>query len=304
MSESAKAIVDTAALQSAAVGVIGGFVPLADMAGIGVIWSKLVYDLAKDSGRELDSEFAKKLALSVTGGAALYIGGSRLLGAILSWALPGVGTIPIAGINAILDYIYTNRFGAILYKEFQSPKITGELLLANVAGMVATIFAIPGISDITDAYGAVSEIIHGGLAHAHILAGAGDAAHAVTQAASLAADHATHLTTAADAVHHTLANAAPHFGGQTLIAAPVNFFGGILQAPPDVQAQAMHNLATALHAAPGQEHLASAAQAITDHFSHAGSIDVSKMQEVLNQVYREAPKLLKVAGVIRFGGGS
>jgi ABC-type transporter Mla subunit MlaD len=160
--------------------------------------------------------------------------------------------------------------------------------------MVASVFSLPGIGDIGDALGMIGDLVHGA-SHAHLIATAGDAAHAVTQAVTLGADHLPHVATVA-------AHAQPLFEGLGHLPSAIGPVVNILHEAPAAQAQTLTHLATLLQATPEHAQLAASVHALANSFTTTHAIDIKQLHDVLGQVLHNAPEVLQKVAMIRFGG--
>ena len=151
-------IVNNSALAAAGLGIPGIFLPGVDMVGVSAVWVKMMVDLAKESGHEVNLEFAGKVMSSVLAGAGLYMGGSKLLTTLLTFT--GVGAVPAAGLNAIFNWIYTLRLGKLLATQFSKPGFTPAMLMASAKGFTGLVFALPTLGEVGDAWHAVGHLLN------------------------------------------------------------------------------------------------------------------------------------------------
>jgi len=157
LSQTSKQIINNAALAAGGLGVPGIFLPGVDMVGVAGVWTKMMIDLANESGHQVDMEFAGKVITSVLAGASLYMGGSKLMTTLLTYT--GVGAIPAAGINAMFNWIYTLRLGKLLATQFSQPGFTASALLLSMKGLTGLVFALPSFSEARDAWHAIGNLI-------------------------------------------------------------------------------------------------------------------------------------------------
>src|SRR4051794_31158473 len=98
--------IQQAAVVAGAAGAPGILVPGLDTAAIASIWTKLLVDLARTSGHEVDSAFATKTMTALLSGVGLYLGGSKLLTRALMF-VPAAGLGSAGAMNYALNYVYT-----------------------------------------------------------------------------------------------------------------------------------------------------------------------------------------------------
>ncbi|MFP5265368.1 MAG: hypothetical protein ACLGJB_26070 [Blastocatellia bacterium] len=151
-------IINRAALKAAGLGVPGSFFPPLDMAGMSYIWIKMMRDLSKASGHKVNFILATKFILSVTSGAAFYLGGSKLLGMLLH-AIPGAGNVTAASTNAAFNWIYTLRLGKLLANQFSQPNFDSNTLIISASSIAGLIFAIPSSDEVSDAFHTIGDVL-------------------------------------------------------------------------------------------------------------------------------------------------
>lgn len=208
ISQRSQTIIDNAALAAGGLGIPGIFVPGVDIAGMAVIWGKMVMDLAEASGHKVDAKFGVKMVSSLTAGVTLYIGGGKLMTWFLNF-IPGIGSIAAAGINAMFNWIYTLRLGKLVANQFSKPGFDAGTLLISASGLASMVFAIPTLSEFQDAFGAIGHLLDGGSHVSHV-------ADAVSTASDVAS-HTSHAVSAAGDIHSHVTGLAhqdlTRFGG-------------------------------------------------------------------------------------------
>jgi uncharacterized protein (DUF697 family) len=297
VSKHAQQIINNHALAAAGVGIPGIVFPAADMAGMTIIWGKMLVELAEESGHEVDLKFAGKVITSMTAGVSLYIGGSKLMTWLLN-LIPGVGTIASAAINAMFNWVYTLRLGKLLAEQFSRPGFTPSMLVLSASGIASMVFAIPTFSEINDAFHAIGHLLHIG-------SQASDVAHHASAGADLVSHGATfadHTTNIGHAVSHG-ANIAHH-------ASSVRF-GGLHQALMQVTGTTIPAHAVNQYTVPqflqallphAQQH---APQYVPEMQRVLASGTEGQMQEVTLKVIKAFPRWLAKGLVhVHFGGGS
>lgn len=150
-------IINKAALQAAGVGIPGSILPPLDMVGMSIIWFKLIRGLSKASGHKVNLVYASKFALSLTSAASLYLGGSKLLGALLH-LIPGAGTLTAVTINSIFNWVYTLRLGKMLADQFSQPGFNTGTLMMSVSGITGLLFALPRADEVSDAFHSLGQV--------------------------------------------------------------------------------------------------------------------------------------------------
>lgn len=157
LSQTSQQTINHSALVAAGLGIPGIFLPGVDMAGVAAIWIKMMIDLAKDAGHDVDMEFAGKVITSMVAGASLYMGGSKLMTTLLTFT--GVGAIPAAGINALFNWIYTLRLGKLLATQFNTPGFTVNALLSSASQFTGLVFALPTFGEFSSAWHSVRHLL-------------------------------------------------------------------------------------------------------------------------------------------------
>lgn len=158
-----KDIVNQSAGIAAGIGIPGSFFPPLDIAAMSIIWIRMTISLAAESGHRINWFFATKLIYSIVAGSILYVGGSKLINALLH-AIPGAGTITAAGANSIFNYVYTNRLGTLLVIQFDSPNFTQKSLFSMTKTIALGVFANISANELTSAYSemhSTSDIVAG-----------------------------------------------------------------------------------------------------------------------------------------------
>jgi uncharacterized protein (DUF697 family) len=139
------------ALAAAAAGVPGAFVVGIDIAAMSGIWTSMTLHIADENNRTMDKHTVAKFIATIAQGLAVYIAGSKI-GIMLLHLIPGLGTLSVVAINACLNFIYTNRLGKVIEKEFAKkefdPSSFSDLAIA-VVGMICT---WPTIDEFVDAF--------------------------------------------------------------------------------------------------------------------------------------------------------
>ena len=138
--EQLKKTIDKSANWAAGIGVPGSIFPPLDITAMGIVWIKMIISIAKISGHKVNWFFATKLVYSILAGSVLYIGGSKLINALLH-AIPGAGNVTAAGANAIFNYVYTNRLGNLLVLQFSDPKFSKSSLMSMAKTIALGVFA-------------------------------------------------------------------------------------------------------------------------------------------------------------------
>ena len=282
-------IINRAALKAAGLGIPGSFFPPLDMAGMAFIWIKLMKDLAKASGHKINFYLATKFILSVTSGASFYLGGSKLLNALLH-AIPGAGTVTAASTNAAFNWIYTLRLGKLLASQFNQPTFDSRTLIVSASGIASLMFAIPTSDEVSDAFHTIGDVIgwHADAGAAAHIAGSGGE---LADGAMNLLPHDTHPALTFDhtdiampvAAHPPLPHAEIPFGSSHLIEPTISSgpsLEGIIHLPLHEQHEALNHLAE-LAQAQNQPELASNARLVI-----AGKMDIAS---VLEESYQKLP---------------
>jgi uncharacterized protein (DUF697 family) len=235
LSNESEEIINTAALKAAGLGVPGSFFPPLDIVGMSYIWFKLIRDLAKESGHKLNVILATKFLMSVMSGAALYLGGSKLLNSLLH-AIPGAGNVTAASTNAVFNWIYTLRLGKLLGRQFSQPDFDRTTLLVSASGIAGLVFAIPTSGEVSEAFSTIGELL-----------GLTSDAGTVADAATAGTDLLSSATEAAGAAVDTHALAD---GGYALTQEALRFGGAhpleaLIHAAPDFQREGMEKILSA-----------------------------------------------------------
>ena len=143
-------IVTNAARWAGGIGVPGSVFPPLDIAAMSFIWIKMTRDISQRSGHKVNWYFASKLIYAISAGSLLYIGGSKLINALLH-AIPGVGTVTAAGANAIFNYVYTNRLGNMLIAQFEKPTFDKESLFSMATNIATAVFVDVTADEVAEA---------------------------------------------------------------------------------------------------------------------------------------------------------
>lgn len=136
ISEKYQEPIGIAVVAASAVGPVGILLPAFDMAGIGVIWTTMVEEIARRSGHRVNPAGILKVVTAAAGAASGYALGSK----ILTWSL--VALVPFAGVptamaaNATLNGIFTLKLGLSCAKQFDRPDFD-TLDILNLAATVA-----------------------------------------------------------------------------------------------------------------------------------------------------------------------
>jgi uncharacterized protein (DUF697 family) len=132
-------------MTAGAVGVPGAFSFGLDVSVMAGIWSTMLMEIAKRSGRKVSQDFGVKLVTGVLAGVAAYVGGSKLAMKLLH-LIPGAGTLAAIGVNSLLNLFFTWRFGNAMAKLFERGAFDAEDFGDIVAYTLAilTPFPTPG----------------------------------------------------------------------------------------------------------------------------------------------------------------
>jgi uncharacterized protein (DUF697 family) len=140
-------VIYTAAITAAAAGVPGAFVPALDIGAISGAWGTMLIMIADKSGRELDYNTAMKLATAILGGAAAYLGGSKVFTMALN-LIPGFGTVTAVGINSLLNFLYTVRLGSFIARQMEKTDFDTNDIAHLVPELTAIVFAVPTFGEL------------------------------------------------------------------------------------------------------------------------------------------------------------
>lgn len=148
IAEKYRQIVKNSTLAAGGIGVIGAFMPAADLAAMTTLWVKITLDIAEKSGHKLDQAYATKMVTAVLTGVAGYVGGSK----ILTWVLQGIPVANLAGmgINAGLNALYTYRMGHALSSLFDKGSFDMSDYATTAVYMLSLLAGIPRPEEIGD----------------------------------------------------------------------------------------------------------------------------------------------------------
>lgn len=111
----------------------GGFIPHADIPAMIGIWVDMLAKLSIMSGRELNAETAKRMAVTVCVGVGLAQGAVKTVTAVGTWllAVPSLGLSFLFGAaaNSGLDYATTRVVGMQAAELLMADKLTPENLM-------------------------------------------------------------------------------------------------------------------------------------------------------------------------------
>ena len=137
------------AASSASVTILNPFLDTPVIAGI---WGNLLVQISKKSQHSLNKKLALKLATSVATGAAGYIAGSKVFTWVLN-LIPGIGTLAYIGINGLLNYLFTYRFGKAVVTLMEKGKFDNADIATMASVLVATITGLPKADDFNQLLG-------------------------------------------------------------------------------------------------------------------------------------------------------
>lgn len=163
---------------AAGIGIPGSVCPPLDMTAMSIIWINMTIQIAKKSKHKVDLVWAGKLIWSIASGSVLYVGGSKLVNALLN-AIPGAGTITAASANAIFNFIYTHRLGKMLVRQFSQSGFDKRLIMRTAASIGATVFAAINSDEVANAYSHISDHL-GITTHTDALEHVANSAHTIS----------------------------------------------------------------------------------------------------------------------------
>ncbi|WP_020537947.1 hypothetical protein [Lewinella cohaerens] len=144
-----KSIIKGSSQAAAALAVPGLFVPVVDVAGIAGIWANMLIKVARNSGHELDFQFATKMATSVATGFGAYVAGSKILSYSIMF-IPGIGIFGAMGMNSALNYIFTFKLGKIASGLFERTSFDAADAADIAKMLLLPLLSIPTMGDIRD----------------------------------------------------------------------------------------------------------------------------------------------------------
>ena len=103
-------IVKNATIAAGIIGAPGAFSFGLDATAMSATWVSMIVAIAKESGQEIDTIYATKLAAGVLAGVGAYVGGSKLATQAFH-LIPGAGTLAVVGINSTFNALFTYKLG-------------------------------------------------------------------------------------------------------------------------------------------------------------------------------------------------
>ncbi|PAX48233.1 hypothetical protein, partial [Brunnivagina elsteri] len=131
-------------------GTIGALVPGLDIAGVSATWISMIVQIAEKAGHPVDEDAIKKFIINLLQGAASYLIGSNVLKGLL--ALTGIGILPAAGLNALLNFLYTARLGIFFAQQYDRPGFQWEHAFAAAESIPEIVFKVPTIEELKFAF--------------------------------------------------------------------------------------------------------------------------------------------------------
>lgn len=144
-----KSIVHDSAKAAAAAGTAALVNPFLDTAAIAGIWTNMIIQIAKASGRKMDLASATKFVTSVASGVAAYKVGGKILGTAI-WLIPGLGWLGAMGLNSTLNYIFTFKLGKVAAGLFSQPGFDFGNTADIAQYVVLPMISIPTLSEIRE----------------------------------------------------------------------------------------------------------------------------------------------------------
>lgn len=146
-------IVKTGVVAAAALGVPGLLNPLLDSGGMTAIWTTMVGAIAVKSGHSIDPALVAKLV----GGAFTAVAGYALGSKILTWvatplilAFPLAGVPAAAGVNSMLNGLFTYRLGLAVSSQMSKPDFTSEDFVDLGLKMSSYLIFLPNADEINE----------------------------------------------------------------------------------------------------------------------------------------------------------
>ncbi len=144
-----ESIVKDSAKAAAAAGTASAINPFLDTAAIAGIWTNMIIQIAKVSGRPMDMASATKFVTSVASGIAAYKVGSKILTTIV-WLLPGLGWLGAMGLNSALNFIFTYKLGKVTSSLFSKPGFDFGSTADIMQYVVLPMLSIPTLSEVRE----------------------------------------------------------------------------------------------------------------------------------------------------------
>lgn len=149
--ESQKNIINQHSIMAATASVPGALVPALDLPAYIAIWATMLTRLASDSGHSFDEKLLIKQMTSATVGVGLFYAGFKTV-LWFGHAFPGVGSLGVLSVNAILAVILTRRLGLMACKLFNDPDFNVDMFWDALQSlMTATLTTVPSGDEIRDA---------------------------------------------------------------------------------------------------------------------------------------------------------
>lgn len=138
--------------EAAAMGPIGAFSSVADVASIASLWGYLLFQYARYYGAALDKVSAEKIcSTALLGMGGYYLGCKTATKLFL--LIPGAGFIMAMGISSMTNIIFTYRFAITLTRIFNKGSVDYATLADSIKYMFAgTATGILSVKDIVELY--------------------------------------------------------------------------------------------------------------------------------------------------------
>ncbi len=146
----------TALRAIAALGPIGAFSSVADIAAIATVWGSCLYSVAAKENCHLDKDTAVGICKSALLGLSGYYVGCKTATKFF-WLIPGAGIFMAMGLSTLTNIIFTYRFVLTLCNIFTEKK--NKVNIDNLADNIKAMFK--GNGPLNDVKDIVDIFIHG-----------------------------------------------------------------------------------------------------------------------------------------------
>jgi uncharacterized protein (DUF697 family) len=141
--------IKTGVVAAGVAGPVGAIPGPLDALAIGGIWTIMLVSIAKKSGHQLSEAYVAKFVSIVSAGAVGYYGGCKVAGWLLN-LIPGAGTLAAMGVSAVLNIIFTYKFGVTVADIFDRDEFNLNDAATAASAVLLLLCAVPTLHDIRE----------------------------------------------------------------------------------------------------------------------------------------------------------